>query len=297
MIPHEYNIYLRRKFSEFLEEDIGLGDITTEIVPRDIIAEAVIIAKEEGVIAGTEEVAELFRECGVEVLESISSGSKASPGDIIMRLRGPVRMILTCERTALNLLARMSGIATATAELVRRAKSVRRNVVVAGTRKGVPGFRYFEKRAIIAGGGDPHRLHLDDCILIKDNHIAVVGGVAEAIRRAKRIASFTKKIEVEVRSVEEALEAAREGADIIMLDNMKPEEIRVVVKRLEEEGLRDRILIEASGGIRPENVKAYVEAGIDIVSSGYITHSAPALDVSLEIVKCSPHDSFKRTSL
>jgi len=265
LIPHEYSIYLRRRFSEFLEEDIGLGDVTTEIVPRDVIAEAVIVAKEEGVVAGTEEVAELFRECGVEVLESVGSGSKVSPGDVIVRLRGPARTILACERTALNILARMSGIATATAELVGRAKGVRRSVVVAGTRKGVPGFRYFEKRAIAAGGGDPHRLHLDDCILIKDNHIAVVGSVAEAVRRARRIASFTKKIEVEVRSVEEALEAAREGADIIMLDNMKPEEIRVVVKRLEEEGL-------------------------------YITHSAPALDVSLEIVKCFSRGSSDRTS-
>ncbi|MHA1593216.1 MAG: carboxylating nicotinate-nucleotide diphosphorylase [Candidatus Baldrarchaeia archaeon] len=287
MSRHEYASFLFRKFSEFLEEDVGLGDVTTEVVvPRDARASAIIISKASGVVAGVEEVAEFFIMNGVTVEKSLKSGSEVSPGTVIMEVTGPARNILVCERVALNILMRMSGIATATAEMFRRAKAVNKNVIIAGTRKGVPGFRYFEKKAIMVGGGDPHRLHLDDCILIKDNHIAVAGGVREAIRRARAHASFTKKIEVEVRTLEEALEAAREGADIIMLDNMEPDEVERVINALKKEGLREKVLIEVSGGITPENVTEYARTGVDIISAGYLTHSVRPLDMSLKIIKC-----------
>jgi len=280
------NLILKEKLKKMLEEDVGFGDITTEaIVPKDIRVKAHIIAKTSGIIAGVEEVSLLLRELNINVKYAINDGSKVSAGTVIMEIEGPARTILTCERTVLNLLMRMSGIATLTHQMVKETKKVNPKIIIAGTRKTAPGLRYFDKKAVKIGGGDTHRLRLDDCILIKDNHIAIAGGVKEAINRAKKAASFTKKIEVEVQKIEDALIAARKGVDIIMLDNMKPKEIKEILKKLEEEGLRSKVSIEVSGGITPDNVKEYAETGVDIVSSGCLTHSVKALDISLEITE------------
>ncbi|RLI11032.1 carboxylating nicotinate-nucleotide diphosphorylase [Candidatus Bathyarchaeota archaeon] len=262
-----------------------MGDLTSElVVPEGAWAVAEVVAKEGGILAGVREARAAFELLGARILEAMEDGSPVRPGDVVMRVEGPARALLAAERTALNFLMRMSGIATATAELLRRAREANPRVRVAATRKTAPGLRYFDKRAVELGGGDTHRLRLDDCVLIKDNHIAVVGSVAEAVRRAREAVSFTKKVEVEVERPEEALEAAKAGADIIMLDNFTVEEVEKALRLLEEAGLRDRVLVEVSGRIRPENVADYARAGVDIISSGYITHSARALDFSMRIV-------------
>ena len=162
---------------------------------------------------------------------------------------------------------------------------IRDRTIIACTRKTAPGLEYFDKKAVLLGGGDTHRLHLDDMILIKDNHVAIVGNVKEAVKLAKKQASFSKKIEVEVSDVNEAIEAAKAGADIIMLDNFTPEKVKDAINRLKKENLRDKVLIEASGGINEKNIVNFAAAGVDIISLGALTHSAKALDISLEIRK------------
>ncbi len=277
MIP---DFIIKKKILEYLEEDLYYGD-ATYVESKDVRAK--IISKDNGVIAGVRVAKIAFESFGINVLNSIKDGNKVKKGDIVMEIKGNSKDILMLERTVLNILMRMSGIATATAEMVEKARSVNPNVRIAATRKTTPGFRIFEKMAVEIGGGDPHRFGLGDCVLVKDNHIAVAGDLVKAIRLAK-YASFTKKIEVEVRSAEEALIAAREGVDIIMLDNFKPKEIEKVIELLERKGLRKTVLLEASGGITPENVKEYAKTGVDIISSGYITHSAKALDLSLNVI-------------
>ncbi len=286
-----------QKVWEALAEDLGLGDLTSElVVPEKAWAVAEIRAKEEGVLAGVEEACLAFELLGCRTLEARWDGSRVQPGDVVLRVEGPARALLAAERTALNFLIRMSGIATATARMVELAKTVNPRVRIAATRKTAPGLRFFDKKAVALGGGDTHRLRLDDCVLIKDNHIAIVGSVAEAVRRAREAVSFTKKVEVEVSTPEEAFEAARAGADIIMLDNFSPEETRKALELLEEAGLRSKVIVEVSGGIRPENVADYARTGVDVISSGYLTHSAPALDFSMEVVnvRSMRHDTGRR---
>jgi nicotinate-nucleotide pyrophosphorylase (carboxylating) len=178
----------------------------------------------------------------------------------------------------------MSGVATATADLVSIAKRESRGKIrIACTRKTLPGLRYFEKRAVELGGGDTHRLRLDDAVLIKDNHLELAGSVSSCVRKAKERVSFTRKVEIEVTTADQAVEAAQAGADIVLLDNMTPKEVGSSTKLLTSKGLRDRVLVEASGGIRRENLASYANTGVDVISVGAITHSAPAIDVSLEI--------------
>jgi nicotinate-nucleotide pyrophosphorylase (carboxylating) len=272
---------IRKKLVEFLEEDLSMGDVTN--IP-DCTAKAAIISKDNGIIAGVEVARIAFDIMNLNVINSIEDGSKIRYGDVVMEVEGKAKDILMCERTVLNILMRMSGIATTTARMVEIARKVNPDVVVAATRKTTPGFRIFEKMAVYIGGGDMHRFSLGDCVLIKNNHVAIAGSLVEAIKFA-RAASFTKKIEVEVRSVEEALTAAREGVDIIMFDNMSPSEIREAVKALEKEGLRERVILEASGGITPDNVEEYASTGVDVLSSGFLTHSSKVLDLSLKIVE------------
>jgi len=278
--------YVEQKVREALMEDLGFTDLTSELlVPEEAWAEAEVVAKEEGILAGIEEAKTAFELLGAEVLKALEDGSMVKPGDVVMRVRGPARALLAAERTALNFLMRMSGIATATADMVKKARSVNPKVRIAATRKTAPGLRFFDKKAVEIGGGDTHRLRLEDCILIKDNHIAIVGSVSEAVRKAREEVSFTKKVEVEVSSPEEAVEAARAGADIIMLDNFTVEEVLRALRALEEEGLRASVLVEASGRIGPENVADYARTGVDVISSGYLTHSAKALDFSMRITR------------
>jgi len=272
------NAILREKLLRFLEEDLFLGDALK--IPDKTI-EAEIVSKDEGIVAGIEVLKILFDIVNVEVVENIEDGSKIKPGDVVMVLRGNAKDILAVERTALNILMRMSGIATAVAKMIEKARKVNPHVIIAGTRKTTPGFRLFEKMAIEIGGGDPHRYSLGDCVLVKHNHITL-SGLEKAVEIAKK-SSFTKKVEVEVKTVEEAIKVAEMGVDVIMFDNMSPEEIGRAVKELEVRGLRNKVLLEASGGINLDNVEDYARTGVDVISSGFVTHSSRWLDFNLRI--------------
>jgi len=277
---------LEEKIRKFLEEDLGQGDITTLLtVPEGTIVEAEVIMKEAGVIAGIEEALTLLESFNLQASALVSDGAKAEAKTTLIRIVGDARTMLSIERTLLNLLARMSGIATATNRLVEKVRSAGHKARIACTRKVAPGLLYFDKRAVMLGGGDTHRLHLDDLILIKDNHLAIVGSVSEAVKKVRKAASFSKKIEVEVSTVNEALEAAEAGADILMLDNFSPRQVKEAIALLEKKGFRNKVLIEASGGINEQNIIEFAAAGADILSLGEITDSARALDMSLEVLK------------
>ena len=280
---------LLEKLRRFLEEDIGQGDLTTaSTIPSGTRAKARIALKEPGIIAGVEEVKILLEDMGLHVKPLAEDGSQLKAGDAILEISGDARTILMTERTAINILSRMSGIATETNRLIEKIKSAGYVVKVASTRKTAPGLLYFDKKAVMLGGGDTHRLHLDDLILIKDNHLKIAGDIVKAVRQAKQAISFTKKIEVEVTSLEDAVKAAEAGVDIIMLDNMKPAQIKATMKELQRRKLRDKILIELSGGITEGNILQYVATKPDIISLGAITESPRTLDMSLEIVEVNP---------
>ncbi|MGQ9624864.1 MAG: carboxylating nicotinate-nucleotide diphosphorylase [Candidatus Bathycorpusculaceae bacterium] len=279
---------LEEKLLKMLAEDVGQGDITTELtVPEGCVAEARVVTREGGVVAGIEEAKILLENLGLKVEALTTDGKGVKAKQTLLKIYGDARTILAVERTLLNLLSRMSGIATTTRKLVERIQKAGFKTKVACTRKTAPGLLYFDKKAVSMGGGDTHRLHLDDMILIKDNHIAIIGTVEKAVKKAKEGCSFSKKIEVEVTRLEEALAAARAGADIIMLDNFSPNQIKNAIKQLDKTGFRGKVLLEASGGITIENVLAYAATGVDTVSLGEITDSPKALDISLEITKIS----------
>jgi nicotinate-nucleotide pyrophosphorylase (carboxylating) len=277
---------LEETFRRFVEEDVGQGDITTLLtVPAKTNVEAKMIAKEAGVIAGIEEALIFLEYYGLQAKPLVSDGSKVKPNTTLLTIVGDARTLLSVERTLLNLLSRMSGIATVTRRLVEKVRKAGYKTRIACTRKVAPGLSYFDKKAVMIGGGDTHRLHLDDMILIKDNHLAVVSSISEAIGKVREIVSFSKKVEVEVSTIEQALEAAEAGADIIMLDNFSPAQAQKTMELLKKKGLRNKVLIESSGGITENNLLEYVAAEVDIVSLGEITHSPKALDISLEITK------------
>lgn len=267
-------------------DDLGFEDITTRaLIPAGMRVKGQIISKEDGIVAGVKLAVEIFKDFGVETKIMKNDGEKIQKDQVIMEISGDPHDILSLERTVLNLMMRMSGIATLTAKLVKVVRSANPAIIVAGTRKTTPGLQFFEKDAIRSGGGDTHRYRLDDGILIKDNHLALVGDVAEAVSRARKYASFTKKIEIEVENTDESLQAARAGADIIMLDNMAPEEVKNVLSVLEKERLRSNVIIEVSGGINSDNIVDFAKTGVDVISTGYMTHSARSLDLSLELHK------------
>lgn len=277
---------LEEKLAKLLEEDTGQGDVTSDaVIPSDCTAQAEIIAKKEGIVAGIEEAAVFAEAFGLQVETEVTDGERIEKGQTLATISGDARTILTLERTLLNLLSRMSGIATATRSLVEKIQKAHLKTRIAATRKSAPGLLYFDKKAVIIGGGDAHRLHLDDMVLIKDNHIAVAGSLENAVKSAKKTVSFTKKIEIEVTTPEDALKAAELGADIIMLDNFSPEQIKIAIELLKKSGSTGRVLLEASGGITSENILEYASTGVDIISLGELTHSVKALDISLEIVK------------
>ena len=282
-IPHKI---LEEKLRKMLAEDIGQGDITTAlIVPAESTAEAEVIAKESGVAAGIEEGKILLESLGLKVQTLVTDGEKIKDKQVLMRISGDAKTILSAERTLINILSRMSGIATATRKLTEKIRKAGLKTRVACTRKTAPGLLYFDKKAVLIGGGDTHRLHLDDMILIKDNHIAVAGSVVKAVKKVREKASFSKKIEVEVARVEDVLAAAKAGVDIIMMDNFSPKQIEKAIKMLKKAGFLGKILLEASGGIKRENVIEFASTGVDIVSLGEITDSTTTLDMSLEITK------------
>lgn len=277
---------LLEKLRRFLEEDIGQGDLTTaSTVPSGTTAKAHIILKEPGIVAGLEEVEILLEDMGLHVKPLAKDALQFKAGTAILEISGDARTILMTERTAINILSRMSGIATETNRLIEKIKSAKYMVKVASTRKTAPGLLYFDKKAVMLGGGDTHRLHLDDLILIKDNHLKIAGDVMKAVKQAKQAVSFAKKIEVEVTNSKDAVKAAKAGVDIIMFDNMKPGQIKATMQELQRQKLRDKVLIELSGGITEDNILDYVATKPDIISLGAITESPRTLDMSLEIVE------------
>jgi len=267
----------------FIREDAPWGDVTSETVVPDVTCRAVVRAKSQGVVAGLSEARRLFEHFGVTVRERSADGRAVAPGTVLLDLDGPARAILLVERTALNIIGRMSGIATRTREAVEAVRAVSPDVRVAATRKTAPGLRVLDKKAVILGGGDPHRYTLSDMVLIKDNHLALTP-LAEAIRRAKK-ESLYRVVEVEVETVEDAVTAAGAGADIVLLDNMTPDTVREAVRALAGRGLRGRLTLEVSGGVGEDTLVGYAATGVDIISMGALTHTVRNFDVSLDILK------------
>jgi len=265
---------------------LGQGDITTAlIIPPKSTIEAKIVCKEAGIIAGIEESIVLLESLGLKCEALVKDGEKIKANQALMKIMGDTRTILCAERILLNIISRMSGIATVTRELVEKIKKAGLKTIVACTRKTAPGLLYFDKKAVLIGGGDTHRLHLDDMVLIKDNHIAVAGGIREAVKRVKENISFSKKVEIEVASVADVLSAAKADVDIIMLDNFSPEQVKEAIDSLKKSGLFGKVLLEASGGITRQNILKFASLGVNIVSLGEITDSPKSLDISLEIAK------------
>ncbi len=262
-----------------LAEDIGPGDITSELaVPSHVRARGSFLAKQPGVLSGLYVAQECFRQVDptVEFRALTSEGSAFSAGDQLAQVAGPARSLLTAERVALNFLQRLCGVATLTREFAHRVAGAKARIV--DTRKTTPGLRLLEKRAVRAGGGHNHRFALYDGVLLKDNHIAVAGGVAPAVAAARAGAPHTLKIEVEVTSLQQLEEALAAGADVALLDNMTPAMMAEAVALA-----GGRLLLEASGGISLDNVAAVAETGVDLISVGALTHSARAIDISLEL--------------
>ncbi len=263
-----------------LAEDLGVaGDLTSDaVVAADARAAGRLVARQEGRVAGVEVAAAVFAELDPAIRVEIvaGDGTDVAAGAVLATVAGPARGILTAERTALNLLGRMCGIATATRDLMRLVAGTRARI--ADTRKTTPGLRALEKHAVRMGGGVNHRFGLYDAVLIKDNHLALAGSVADAIKAARTRAGHLVRIEVEVESSAQMAEAIAAGADVVMLDNMSPGELRQAVDLA-----AGRVTLEASGGITPATVRAVAETGVDLISVGWITHSAPALDVALDL--------------
>lgn len=262
-----------------LREDLcDAGDITTNAcIPAGARSRAVIAARESGVIAGVELARAAFRQVDPAIRIDIENGdgARADAGGVVLRIDGPSRGILTAERVALNFLGHLSGVATATAALVDSVKGTKAKIVC--TRKTTPGLRAFEKHAVRCGGGANHRFGLYDAVLIKDNHIAAAGGVAKALRAAKASAGHLVKIEIEVDTLAQLEEALKEGTDAVLLDNMSIDDLKRAVALAS-----GRAVLEASGNVTLATVRAIAETGVDCISSGWITHSAPSLDLGLD---------------
>ncbi len=266
----------------FLNEDLGRGDITTQsVVMRQQRARGRFIAKEPMTVAGLEAAEAVFStlDAQQQIEAFVSDGEEVEAGKVIARTSGFADVLLAGERVALNLLQRLSGIATQTRRFVRAVEGTEAQIV--DTRKTTPGLRMLEKYAVLAGGGRNHRFGLDDGVLIKDNHAALAGGVGAAVERARGAVGHLHKIEIEVSTEGDLREAIKFGADILLLDNLSPEETARMVKIARE--LAPQIVLESSGGMTLENVRAYAEAGVDLISVGALTHSARAMDISFKI--------------
>ncbi len=266
----------------YIDEDCPSGDVTSDAVIPGILCTAAIRSENEGIIAGLEEARMLFSHFGVTISSCRKDGDAVRKGELLISLSGNARAILLVERTALNVIGRMSGIATQTKKWSDLVATVNPKCRVAATRKTCPGFRMFDKKAVVIGGGDPHRFSLSDGVLIKDNHLVLVPP-RDAIRLAKA-ATLYKKIEVETESVESAREAALAGADIIMLDNMTPAEVKETLNILSREGLRENLVIEISGGVDERTLEEYAALDIDRISMGALTHTVKNFSVTLEIL-------------
>ena len=268
---------LKKELLRFLAEDIKSGDITSALLPKKYV-KARIISRQNGVAAGVKFAKELFGLKNCKVVIKIKDGQKLKKNQTLMEITGTVQNILSCERTALNLLSRMSGIATQTSALT---KELPKKTRLFATRKTAPGLRVFDKEAVKIGGGQKHRMGLDEAVMFKDNHLSVGLSVEELIKRAKKRYGT---VEVEVETKNDAVIAAQKGATIIMLDNFTPRQIKSTIKELQRYNMRKKVKLEASGGITEKNIKEYAKTGVDMISVGKITNSVDAIDLSLEIV-------------
>ncbi|MFP4655501.1 MAG: carboxylating nicotinate-nucleotide diphosphorylase [Methanohalobium sp.] len=272
---------LIREIELFIEEDIGYNDISCTMVP-DTCYNAAIFTKQECTLAGIDVAKSIFTYFDIDAESEFSNGDRVYPDDIIFKISGSAVSLLRAERLVLNFLGHMCGIATLTRNCVNTVRRYSDKTKVACTRKTTPGIRKFEKKAVFAGGGDPHRYNLSDAVMVKDNHIKILG-FEEAVNNALELASFTQKVEVEVESVDEAVKAAQMGVDIIMLDNMKPDEIIHTIQVLKNKGLNDNVILEVSGGISPENLEEYAKTDVDVISMGSLIYMSQWIDISMEI--------------
>ena len=274
---------VREILANFLQEDVGVGDITSDnIIPAGLVAKAEIVCKSHfAIVSGLEEASMLFDICGCKSEILVKDGSKVVKGTVVMNVSGYARAILKAERTVLNIIMRMSGIATDTRRMVDLAKGV----TILATRKTAPGLRYFDKKAVVLGGGATHRMRLDDMVLIKDNHTELISDLRKSIRLAKKNVGSLIKVECEARTKEEALAAVAAEADTVMLDNFTPKQAQKTIREIRRRRFRNKIKIELSGGINQKNIRRYSKTKPDFISLGFITHSSKAINFSLEIMK------------
>lgn len=275
-----------------LQEDIGTGDLSTRIFSDDLSSLAKLYAKQEGVVAGLSLVEQVFQRVDPRILVKTlaQDGDKVNVGEVVIELEGPLGSILQGERTALNFLQHLSGIATATKRAVDQVSGL--STYIVDTRKTLPGWRALQKYAVRVGGGQNHRFGLYDAVMLKDNHLAAVGGLTEAVQRVKAQIGHMIKIEVECETMEQVEEAVACGVDVIMLDNMGIEEMREAVLYIDK-----RAIVEASGGIQEEHLRQVAETGVDLISIGALTHSVKAMDFSLDLgeIKARTRASWELT--
>ena len=269
---------IKKELLRFVSEDIQSGDVTSVLLPKKKI-KAKIISREDGILAGVRFTREIFRLKGCHTRITKKDGAKLKPNQVILEISGNARMVLSCERTSLNLLSRMSGIATHTNLLVSKIRKVNKKTNLYSTRKTAPGLRFFDKEAVKIGGGHKHRMSLDDMVMIKDNHLLVSNSIEDIIKNARKL---HKHVEVEVENQNDAILAANCGATIVMLDNFSPARIKKTISALQKKNIRNKVKLEASGGINSKNISAYAKTGVDIISVGSITNSVKGLDLSLE---------------
>jgi len=270
---------IKKELLRFVSEDIQSGDITSVLLPKKKI-KAKIISREEGILAGVRFAREIFQLKGCRVRIMKKDGARLKPNQVVLEVYGNAKTILSCERTALNLLSRMSGIATQTNFLVSKIRKINRKTKLYSTRKTAPGLRFFDKEAIMIGGGHKHRMSLNDMVMIKDNHLLVTNSMEGIIKNARK---RHKHVEVEVENQRDTILAASSGATIVMLDNFSPVQIKKTITSLQKKKLRNKVKLEASGGINSKNISAYAKTGVDIISVGSITNSVKGLDLSLEV--------------
>ena len=277
----------RNRILSYLEEDLGSGDITSEVViPSDFHAEAEVWCKgtsDSVVICGVEEACIALEICGCHTSKLVEDGAIVTGNQQVIAVKGNAREILKAERTALNLLMRMSGVATESRKYDVLLRKLGVNTLITATRKTSPGMRVFDKKAIATGGGHPHRMGLYDKVLIKDTHIAIVGNASDCVSRARKQVGKNQEIECEVRSEDELISVILAGADIVMLDNFSAENAKAAMSNLRDMGLRNRVLVEISGGINESNFQDFAQLNPDFISVGSITHSARAVDFSMTI--------------
>ena len=271
---------IKKELLRFISEDVQSGDVTSVLLPKNKIR-AKIISREDGILAGVRFARDIFRLNGCNVKIIKKDGVKLKPNQIILQVSGNARTILSCERTALNLLSRMSGIATQANLLVSKIRKINRKTKLYSTRKTAPGLRFFDKEAIMIGGGHKHRMSLNDMVMIKDNHLLVSNSMEDIIKKARK---QHKHVEVEVESQRDAILAANSGATIVMLDNFSPEQIKKTITALQKKKLRNKVKLEASGRINSKNITAFAKTGVDMISVGSITNSVKGLDLSLEVI-------------